>query len=73
MTNSKTIWELFNEKYPIEKCKDNPFFCCEAVGFLKALSDFSPALEGECKKRIEVYLMLADITMLEEVLNEFHN
>lgn len=73
MPNSKTIWELFNEKYPIDKCKDNPFICCEAIGFLKALSDFSPALRVECKKRIELYLMLVGMTILEDVLNEIYN
>lgn len=73
MTNSKTMWELFNDKYLIEECKDNPFFCCEAIGYLKALSDLSPALKEKCQRRIELCLMLADMQMLEEVLNENYN
>lgn len=42
---SKTLKEIFREKYNTKEISNNPFLCCEAVGYLKALKQFSPSEE----------------------------
>ena len=41
--NSKTHKEIFEEKYDIEKIKDNPIMLGEAMGYLKCLEQFFPS------------------------------
>ena len=65
-----TIWILFEKKYPLDDCKENPFICSEAVGFLKALAYFSPALRKECAKRIDEYLSLCYMTAVENIVED---
>ena len=67
MEKSKTIWEIFDENYPLNECKENPFICSEAVGFLKALGYFSPALRKECVKRIDKYTFMCYMLALENI------
>ena len=45
--NSKTTLEIFYEKYPVNKIFDNAFMIAEAIGYLKAIKEYSPALENE--------------------------
>lgn len=40
---SKTLKEIFREKYNTKEILNNPLLCCEAVGYLKALKQFSPS------------------------------
>ena len=40
---SKTLKEIFIEKYNPKEVAKNPFLCCEAIGYLKALKQFSPS------------------------------
>lgn len=40
---SKTNEEIYEEKYPFEKVSRNPLLCVEAVGYLKALTQYLPS------------------------------
>lgn len=42
---SKTLKEIFKEKYNPKEIEKNPLLCCEAVGYLKALRQFQPCEE----------------------------
>ena len=42
---SKTLKEIFREKYNPKEFAKNPLLCCEAVGYLKALRQFQPCEE----------------------------
>ena len=42
---SKTLKEIFREKYNPKEVAKNPLLCCEAVGYLKALRQFQPGEE----------------------------
>lgn len=39
--NSKTLKEIFEERYPPKKVTQNVYFALEAYGYLKALENFS--------------------------------
>lgn len=39
---SKTNKEIFETLYPIEKLRENPIMCAEALGYLKALIQYFP-------------------------------
>ena len=55
LENSKTIKELFKEKYPNEKLISNRLFCSEAIGYLECIIEFFPTQEkwaNEMRKRI---------------------
>ena len=40
---SKTIKEIFEQKYPIADWLENPMLCAEAMGYLKALEEYLPS------------------------------
>ena len=40
---SKTLKEIFREKYNRKEVVKNQLLCCEAVGYLKALKQLSPS------------------------------
>lgn len=40
---SKTLKEIFREKYNPKEVAKNPLLCCEAIGYLKALNQFQPS------------------------------
>ena len=40
---SKTNKEIFEQEYQLEKVKDNPILCAEAIGYLKALIKYFPS------------------------------
>lgn len=40
---SKTNKEIFEQEYPLEKVKDNPMICAEAIGYLKSLIKYFPS------------------------------
>lgn len=42
---SKTIKEIFEQKYPFEEVSRNPIICSEAIGYLKALIQYFPSEE----------------------------
>lgn len=43
---SKTNKEIFEEKYPQNIIMDNPVICAEAIGYLKALTQYFPSEEN---------------------------
>lgn len=43
-----SIKENFEQKYPIKKIKGNPLACAEAIGYLKALIEYSHCNEWQC-------------------------
>ena len=42
---SKTIKELYLQKYHTKEVLENPMLCTEAIGYLKALKDYFPSEE----------------------------
>lgn len=40
---SKTNKEIYEQKYPIEEVEENPMLCAEAIGYLKALTEYFPS------------------------------
>lgn len=42
---SKTIKELYLEKYHTKEALESPMLCAEAIGYLKALTDYFPSKE----------------------------
>lgn len=40
---SKTIKEIFEQKYPITDWEENPILCAEAIGYLTALEEYLPS------------------------------
>ena len=61
--NSKTTMEIFQEKYPLNKISDNPIMIAEAIGYLKAIKEYNPALENEIEC-IKAVLMIRMIEFL---------
>ena len=53
---SKTLKEIFREKYNPKEVAKNPFLCCEAVGYLKALRQFQPCEEW-VNEELEILLI----------------
>lgn len=51
---SKTIKELYLQKYHTKEVLENPMSCAEAIGYLKALKDYFPSkkkwVEGEIEE-----------------------
>lgn len=43
--NSKTLKEIYREKYPIKDTVKKPTLCSEAVGYLKGILQFNPSEE----------------------------
>lgn len=46
MKRSKTNKEIFEQKYPVEELSNNPLLCVEAIGYLKAISEYFPTEEN---------------------------
>ena len=40
---SKTNREIFEQKYASEELLQNPMLCAEAIGYLKALTEYFPS------------------------------
>lgn len=55
---SKTIMEIFEQKYPFAHWLENPMLCAEAMGYLKALEEFLPSEQKWIEKKKQS-LMLA--------------
>lgn len=45
MERSKTNKEIYDQKYSFEKVSNNPMLCAEAIGYLKALTQYFPSEE----------------------------
>lgn len=53
---SKTLKEIFREKYNPKEVAKNPLLCCEAIGYLKALRQFQPCEEW-VNEELEILLI----------------
>lgn len=53
---SKTLKEIFREKYNPKEVSKNPLLCCEAIGYLKALNQFLPNEEW-LQEELEILLI----------------
>ena len=54
---SKTIKEIFELKYPAKLLKQNSLICAEAVGYLKALTQYFPNEEDWTNTKITELLL----------------
>ena len=61
LENSKTIKELFEEKYPKEKLISNSYFCSEAIGYLNCIMEFFPTQEKWAKEMRKRLLMVMTV------------
>lgn len=55
---SKTNKEIYEQKYPFDVVARNPLLCAEAIGYLKALTQYFPSEQKWVETEITV-LMLA--------------
>ena len=60
---SKTMEQIYREKYSRDLFKSNPLFVVEAIGYLTALLQFMPS---ECWAKTEKRLLLLTIKILLE-------
>lgn len=57
---TKTNKKIFEEKYSYDEVSQNPFLCAEAIGYLKALTQYFPSEENWVNsKLLELLVMLA--------------
>lgn len=57
--SSKSLMEIFREKYPMKDISKNSFMMAEAMGYLNCLYEFAPSLEDEIKEcKSELCLMM---------------
>ena len=50
---SKTIKELYLQKYHTKEVLENPMLCAEAIGYLKALKEYLPSEEKWIEDEME--------------------
>ena len=55
---SKTNKEIFKEKYPAKEFAKSPMACVQAIGYLKALTEYFPSEKNWTDSYIET-LMIA--------------
>lgn len=55
---SKTNKEIYEQKYPFEKVSRNPLLCAEAVGYLKALTQYFPSEQKWAETKLTDLLMI---------------
>ena len=55
---SKTIKEIFEQKYPIADWLENPMLCAEAMGYLKALEEYLPSEQKWIEKEKQALMMV---------------
>ena len=61
---SKTNKEIFEEKYPFEELSKNPMLCAEAIGYLKAITQYLPCEQKWVDSKMsELSLILLFITL----------
>lgn len=53
-----SIKENFEQKYPIKKIMGNPLACTEAIGYLKALIEYSNYNEPWAEQRLAMLLLI---------------
>ena len=54
---SKTIEELFEQKYPLEEIIEKPSMCIEAIGYLKAIEEYFPSEQIWVKPKMTALLL----------------
>lgn len=56
---SKTNKEIFEQKYPLEKVLSSSLLCVEAIGYLKALTQYFPSEQNWADtKMVELMLIV---------------
>ena len=56
---SKTNKEIYEQKYPFEEVSSNALTCAEAMGYLKALTQYFPSEQKRVEaKKLELLIML---------------
>lgn len=55
---SKTNKEIYEQKYPFEEVSHNPMLCAEALGYLKALTQYFPSENWVLTKKSELLAIL---------------
>lgn len=55
---SKTIMEIFKQKYPIADLLENHMLCAEAMGYLKALEEYLPSEQKWIEKEKQALMLV---------------
>lgn len=55
---SKTIKEIYEQKYPQKEILQNPMLCTEAIGYLKALKEYFPSEEKWVENEMFILMLL---------------
>ena len=61
---SKTMKEIYEEKYNAKKFAENPLYVVEAIGYIKALIQFMPA-EKWIKVEYKLLMLFLPLAMAE--------
>lgn len=55
---SKTIKEIYEQKYPFKEVSSNTMLCAEAVGYLKALIQYFPSEEKWVSSKMKDLMLI---------------
>ena len=55
---SKTNKEIYEQKYPTEELSVNPMLCAEAIGYLKALTEYFPSEQKWVEAELTVLMLV---------------
>ena len=55
---SKTIKEIYEQKYSSNEVSHNPMLCVEAIGYLKALKEYFPSEQKWIETKITTLMLV---------------
>lgn len=55
---SKTNKEIYEQKYPFERVSHNPLICAEAMGYLKALTQYFPSEQNWADSKMSDLMLI---------------
>lgn len=56
--SSKTNKQIFEQKYPLNELAESPILCSEAIGYLKALTQYLPCEQKWVKSKMSDLVLL---------------
>lgn len=62
---SKTILQIFDERYPLSEIETDPLKLVEAIGYLNCLEQFIPSSEKEINSR-KAFLFVSLLSLVED-------
>ena len=69
---SKTNKEIYEQKYPFKEVSQDPLFCAEAIGYLKALIQYFPSEQKWAETKLTDLLMIMVFFLIKWGINMWH-